>query len=196
MRTDALQRVPRAVTTRSWRTIWRDSRTSTSASPRIGPIVTCPSETRRARSKTTRSIRVPRVPTIRSGLPVRQRTTSSRYSRGRRTIVPPVRRSARAADSNSALLATRTVAPRVPTCVPALHRPRSRALTRRRRQRYECPTPETSDDPNVVRSRERHPGVRRCSSVEDRSPDGRQAGKGVGREGIAECHLRRNPSGG
>ncbi len=78
MRTADENRVPRAVTTRSWRTMSRDVRTSTSASPPIGPIVTLPTVTCEARSKISRSILAPGVPMMRSGLPVRQRTTISR----------------------------------------------------------------------------------------------------------------------
>ncbi len=58
--------------------MWREARTSTMASPPIGPTVTFPNETREAPSKTTRPTRVPRVPTIRSDFPDRHRITSSR----------------------------------------------------------------------------------------------------------------------
>jgi hypothetical protein len=82
-------------------------------------MVTLRTVTCEARSKISRSILAPGVPTMRSGLPVRQRTTISRYRRGRSTIVPPRPRSARTAVSKLAAPVTRTVDERDAAWVPA-----------------------------------------------------------------------------
>src|SRR6266511_2079897 len=98
--------VPSALTTSPSSSTCSESWTTIDASPEAGASLSPSSETRCVRSKRTRSARAPLVATMRSGRADRSGTTSCRYARGSRTIVPPELRSAATAVGNSASLRT------------------------------------------------------------------------------------------